>query len=207
MNLSSRDFSFGLNSLNVAAFINMPWYYSGLIFSFEFIPDDERNRISNNTGIRSYGKVAHVSEDGYGQAFGDQKIVLLPDILDKGGLTWAAPRMAAAASRYLRDKGAIQLRGAPIGLLPLWRFGGSGWHYPSRLGYAGLCFWFSQCGFATEGIGGYGKHQACPWFTMGSKTKIWQLLRQAADWNVSAKWRSIRKIFMQEHGETQTTGN
>ncbi|KAI0814286.1 hypothetical protein GGR55DRAFT_701954 [Xylaria sp. FL0064] len=88
-NLSSRDFSFDLSQDNA------------------YCADDERNRISKNRGIQFSGK----SLITYGQTYGDQQTVLLAQIVKNGGLTWAAPRMAAAASKYLRDKGAIPVEG------------------------------------------------------------------------------------------------
>ncbi|KAI1350435.1 hypothetical protein F5Y01DRAFT_305370 [Xylaria sp. FL0043] len=107
-NLSSRSFSFNLSIMNTKAFSTAYYYYTGQVSFWEEFTDDERNHISNNTGIQFNRKFW--TSFGKSNAGGPQN-VLLSRIITRGGLRWAAPRMAAAASRYLRDKDAIPIEG------------------------------------------------------------------------------------------------
>ncbi|KAI0514514.1 hypothetical protein F5B22DRAFT_656736 [Xylaria bambusicola] len=81
--------------------------YTGELTTYETLAADGQNCISNITGIHFHknyppdsGPFYYAGED-----------VFLTRIKEMGGLTLAFPRIAAAASRYLRDEGADAVEG------------------------------------------------------------------------------------------------
>ncbi|KAI8952593.1 hypothetical protein F4801DRAFT_599768 [Xylaria longipes] len=106
LNLSSIEF--GLGQENIFPFSNTASQYNGQVSVTEGFADVEQNRISNKSGIQ-FKKSFLVGSGGEGII--DTQTLNLRRIADKGGLTWAMPRIAAAASRFLRDQGAIPVAG------------------------------------------------------------------------------------------------
>ncbi|KAK5628618.1 hypothetical protein RRF57_004333 [Xylaria bambusicola] len=106
-NLSPRDFALSVGGVNMAAFLNSYGQFIGELTTLEDGPADGRNCASNTTGIHIYKNHSTSSWLPY-YPYED---VMLCRIKEKGGLTWAVPRIAAAASSFLRDEGGILVEG------------------------------------------------------------------------------------------------
>ncbi|KAJ2992302.1 hypothetical protein NUW58_g2210 [Xylaria curta] len=106
-NLSSIGFS--LSRGTTLPFLQANAQYNGQLFFREIFADDVRNRISNSTGIQFKKSFLTASVPFMNPR--DAQSSALQRITDNGGLTWAVPRIAAAASRYIRDTGAVPVEG------------------------------------------------------------------------------------------------
>ncbi|KAI0185093.1 hypothetical protein EV127DRAFT_503359 [Xylaria flabelliformis] len=102
---SSMGYSFDWKDLTL--FRRGRFQYQGKVFVNEEFTSAERNHIMKNSSIQFKKEFLTASRID----IQDIQTLTLRQIADKGGLTWAIPRIAAAASRHLRDKDAIPVPG------------------------------------------------------------------------------------------------
>ncbi|KAI1736969.1 hypothetical protein F4680DRAFT_460729 [Xylaria scruposa] len=105
--LDRSSIGYSLDWKDLTLFRRGRFQYEGEILVDESFADLERNHLMKNSSIQ-FKKEFLIASD---ISIEDIQTLTLRQIADKGGLTWAIPRIAAAASRYLRDEDTISVQG------------------------------------------------------------------------------------------------
>ncbi|KAI0549841.1 hypothetical protein F4679DRAFT_544869 [Xylaria curta] len=105
--LNRSSIGYSLDWKDIILFQRSRFQYEGEILVDESFADVGRNHIMKNSSIQFKKEFLTASVINTQ----DIQMLTLRQIADKGGLTWAVPRIAAAASRYLRDEDATPVQG------------------------------------------------------------------------------------------------
>ncbi|KAJ3565318.1 hypothetical protein NPX13_g7551 [Xylaria arbuscula] len=112
VNLSSADFRLSVETRNLISFehidsLDTLAVIGGQLTGEEIFARDGENCISNETGIQIKNVTLAINESGE-YLYSNMAVTR---IVDNGGLPWAVPRLAAAASRLFRDTDASPVEG------------------------------------------------------------------------------------------------
>jgi hypothetical protein len=95
--------SFMIGGYDFFPFTNTMNLLTGHVIYDDLFSEDERNKVSNGTGIQYKNEFFERSSLGDFEPH----TLDLQQIVDQGGLPWAIPHIAAIMSRYIREKDGI----------------------------------------------------------------------------------------------------
>ncbi|KAJ2984803.1 hypothetical protein NUW58_g5869 [Xylaria curta] len=112
LNLNNTAFPrmlFTIDQSNSLPLSSVGSVFEGAITVEEGFADDERNQVSNASGIQ-FKKEFFVGSGPSSDAL-EPRTLNLQQIVDNGGLSWVIPRVAADLSRYIREQDGIPVLG------------------------------------------------------------------------------------------------